>query len=373
MPDFWPYMAHNETPRSLRTLTEIQTTDDEEFRTPLSPPRKYFEYQTFLTSQEDRFRAEMLGARVSGEVVDVPDWTQHFRYASAIASADTTLTFDTAHRAYAIGDRIVIWENAESYVIATVLAFTATGLTFDAPIGQDFPRATLAPVWEMECIGAVVVNLVSGNTPVVSASFLQIDAEETKENMPTIYDGLGVLLDQAYVSSGDYMAVTHPAQIIDAAVGGVQQEDTRTNARRAYVVSLVDVGQAAMWRRDRWLAYLEGQTRAFWLPSPQNDLELAINSSGGLNFRVFAAGLATDLIGLDLIINGTVIRRVVAVSDLGDQFSIALNATVPAYTVANPPSIRILRKVRVAQDSVDTLYNPALFSVTTLPVIEVAA
>lgn len=319
LPWLWP--IDGEAVEGFEWQTDVLTSDaGNEQRIALrSLPRRALEYRYLLTGQDQRTAENTLHGNIGG-VWGVPVWFDSTALPAALSAGETVLTLPAEHRDYAAGGTLVITTGPYAHEVVGIDAVTATTVTLSTPTVQDWPA------------GARVMPLRFGRIVDASASGARFTGDALQQVLQFALIGPQPW-PAADESSGNYRSypvwdaaldwrsnpgtgIERPFDELDTRLSDPLR-DLRGGPLSTASISTTLNGRAAIGQHRRWLHARRGRQRAFWLPAPAQDLQLAANVAHGaatldVQHASYAARVEQDPSRRDLDIrlrNGTRIRR----------------------------------------------------------------
>lgn len=301
MSQVWPYIPRLGASESLSWLTDVLQSRTTEDRIALRVPRQAFGL-SFSFNDEQMAKAEFAyRSNPYGEWL-LPAWPER-SFVSGVASADVTVAADT-DADYRDGGQAVIWSGDDAVTVIQIDTVGAGVLNLSAPVGADHAEAVVAPLRRAYCPGGMDATRRHHGLTDVSMQWLVLDNAEIPETPFDQYLGLDVMSDPAVITKGLSGRLVYPVVMVDNGFGPAAVETVRDVMRGRHSAYFVDATRAAAWRRKKWLYYLAGRQRAFWLPTWADDLVLALPITAAGNFITVepVLPLPADYVGRHLMI-----------------------------------------------------------------------
>lgn len=368
MPELWPFRPVPSSTESLSWETQVIKTPSTERRVSLRAARQSITYSHLLTDL-DNAEAEWLVRTYPLGDWWVPLWFEASP-AQAIDTAQTVIPANTdAH--YFPGGSLVIWASCSDAIVCEIYSVAPGEVTLAAPVGRSFAKAVVMPVRTAWIDGGLRQSrIVERGLTDVSVTFQVRDTDAPAETPWTQYLGLDLVTKCGTVEPLSASVVPVFASV-DNGQGPIalEPQDEFIASRHTASWRL----KANLWTRRKWLNYIRGRDRAFWLVDWQRDFVL-VNpiSAAAITMTVKKiAPVASDLVGRHVVVDdGTRTARQItgASTDGANQI-----LTIASFGRIIPTSARVglLRKVRLDSDVIELAHQHGFYTATRLPLVEV--
>ncbi|PHS21737.1 MAG: hypothetical protein COA84_15090 [Robiginitomaculum sp.] len=365
----WPFTPLANIVETLAWHTNVLQSRTSEDALSLRVPRQGF---TYRFSFDDRQMAIAEGLYRSNPTGDwlVPVWPER-TLVSNIATADTSLVVNTAAD-YRIGGRAVIIYGQDLVQEITTVAVGVASIDLSAPVGENIAQSAVAPLRVAYCATGLKVDRQFQGRTIVTMGFQVRDNLEIPETPYVQYLGLDVLTDPSLTVRPLSGNIVMPTTLIDNGFGPVVIENIRDVMRGRHAAEFLDATPEARWRRKKWLFYLNGRQRHFWLPTWADDLVLTGPVSAVSNSITVNPILpnVADYVGRHIMVEGdpAIYREVTSavVSGLNHRLYLSpLGVDIPEGRVG------FLNKVRMDADTVEINHEATMRSRTGLQLMEV--
>jgi hypothetical protein len=367
MPELWPFRPVPSSTEALAWETEVLKTPTSERRISIRAARQSISYSYLLRDKENAEAEWLVRAYPLGEWW-VPLWFEASP-AAAYTSAQTVLAVNTdAH--YFAGDSLVIWESCDQATVCEIASVASGAVTLTAPIGRNYPKAVVMPVRTAWMDGGLRQSRIRerGITD-VAVTFQVKDNGPAGESPWPQYLSLDLVTKCGTVEALA-AAVAPVFTTVDNGSGPVALEpkDEFIASRHTMSWRL----QSNLWQRRKWLHFIRGRDRAFWLADWQKDFTLVnpITAAGTTITVRKIAPVAADLIGRHILIDdGTKTPRQItnAVTSGSNQ---VLTIAAVGRDIASA-KISLLRKVRFDSDVLELAHQHGFYTAVRIPLVEV--
>jgi hypothetical protein len=367
MPELWPFRPVPESSESLSWETQVIKTPQTERRVSLRAARQIFDL-TYILRDPENARAEWLVRTYPRGDWWLPLWFE-VSPAQAIGAADTVLAVDTAAHFFA-GGSLVIWASCDAATVHTIEEVAPGSVTLAAPVGVDYAKAVIMPARRCFIDGGLRQSRIreSGKTE-VSISFQCRDTDAPAETPWEQYLGLD-LVTKCGVVEPLAASVVPVFNLVDNGQGpvAIEPQDEFVASRHTMSWRL----KQNLWARRKWLHYIRGRDRAFWLVDWQRDLVL-VNpiSPAAITMTVRKlAPVAEDLVGRHVVIDDGVrtVRAITGAEDSG--VNQILNIASIGRTITSA-KVGLLRKVRFDSDVLELIHQHGFYTAVRIPLVEV--
>lgn len=368
MPNLWPFRPVPTSTEALSWETQIIKTPTTERRIALRPARQSISYSYLLRDQENA-EAEWLIRTYPLEDWWVPLWFEASP-AQAIDPAQTVIEVDTdAH--YFAGGSLVVWASCDAATVCEIDSVAPGEVTLSAPVGATYAKAIVMPVRTGWIDGGLQQSRIRerGITD-ASVTFQIRDDDATPETPWDQYLDLDLVTKCGTVEP--LAASVAPVfSTIDNGAGPVSLEplDEFIASRHTMSWRL----KSNLWTRRKWLHYVRGRDRAFWLVDWQRDFTLVnpISAAAITTTVKKIAPVAADLIGRHILFDdGTrTVREITGATDSGTNHILTIAPI--GRIIQTTARVGLLRKVRLDSDVIEFAHSHGFFSATRIPLVEV--
>lgn len=367
----WPFAPFDQFTEGLEFFTDVMRAFSEEQRVRLlATPRRRFEHTYRMTAREyERARLSMRGVHPGS--FDVPDWPD-FRACEAEVG-DNALVFDNTSPELTSSMSLIIWQDSDTYETLNVSLSSSTGVTLGSPLTNDYPRGRVMRVLDCESPSGLSASKPVGPIRETQVEWVCYDddlpAEDTSDFSTYRSE---FLLDDCPQVGGDALpeSVQRMFEMVDNMVARPFIDSSREQASEVFGLAWQPESRALAWALRRKLYALRGRQKAFWMPSYNNGLELAVTANAGagtvtirdVNLAIGYPDGVADI--YFLLRNGTVItRRTTAITPGASTEVLTLSGTMPVtVTQSNIVMFCTLGRMRLAQDRIEWLHRPAVGS-----------
>lgn len=365
----WPFAPFDQFTEGLEFFTDVMRAFSEEQRVRLiATPHRRFEHTYRMTAREyERARLSMRGVHPGS--FDVPDWSD-FRTCEA-ESGDTVLVFDNTSPELTSTMDIVIWQDSDTYETLDILSSSSTGLTLNIALTNDYPRGRVMRVLDCESPSGLAASKPVGSIREAQVEWVCYDDDLLTEDTSDFGTYRSeYLLDDCPQVGGDALpeSVQRMFEMVDNMIARPFIDSSREQASEVFGLAWQPESRALAWSLRRKLYALRGRQKAFWMPSYNNGLELAMTATAGagsvtirdVNLGVGYSDGATDIYML-LRSGVTIARQVTAITPGSGTEVLTLSGTMPV-TVTQDDIMMFctLGRMRLAQDRIEWLHRPAV-------------
>lgn len=367
MPVLWPFRPVPSSSETLSWETQVIKTPETERRVSMRAARQIFDFSFILRDPENAEAEWLLRAYPLGEWW-VPLWFE-LTAAQAIASSQTVIPVDTdAH--YFAGGSLVVWSSCDAATVRTIAEVEPGSVTLTAPVGSTYARAVVMPVRKCFMDGGLRQSRIRerGLTE-VSISFQCLDTDAPAETPWDQYLELDLVPKCGTVEPLS-ASIAPVFNTIDNAQGPVtlEPQDEFIASRHAMLWRM----KSNLWTRRKWLHYIRGRDRPFWLRDWQKDFVLVNPISAAATTITVrkVAPVAASLVGRSILIDDGIrtARAITAASDSGPNQILTI---APIGRLVESARIGFLRKVRFDSDQIELAHQHGFYTATRIPLIEV--
>ncbi len=302
--------------------------------------------------------------------VGIQLWFQARQITQAAVAIDTVIQISTDDMEIAVGQELsfVTPAGIASNAI-TVDSFTPTAVTLESPIGIILPLGSQGmPVKYGFLRPKGTINTWAINAEDLSLDFTVIEYRDIAELDLAYFDThpidttLPVMIQPLFFPGSTRAGlIEQTLDVLDSRTGDIASRRNEGLARPALdvLVHLESLADAHAWRK--FLYYIRGSWRPFYIPSGTNDLPLGVDFTlGGNTFSIINQGLEevdTTLAprrDLKLTIEGVdYIRRITSVADAGPNETVTIDSVIPGVGTVPAADVRIswLYLVRLENDT----------------------
>lgn len=297
----WPVPADWTQPveEALTWLTDVQhALDGSPTRMPLrAAPRRSFEFGIVEDRRERRI-LENLVFDWSARIWALPIFTDITLLQSPLAASADRVAIDTTGLDFAVGSLAMLWASAERYDLIEVASIAPNEVVF----ARTFDRAWPAGTRIYPCRKARMVEtptLRRKNDRVVTGR-VRFECDEPCDwpaaAPATMYRGYPVLETRPEESDDPSATFARVLVVTDGEVGLIEVDDFSGLVYSRQSFAWLLQGRAARTAHRSLLYWLEGRTRALWVPTWTDDIQMVepVTSSGQV-LVVAAAGIARSL------------------------------------------------------------------------------
>lgn len=363
----WPFAPHDSFIEGLEFFTDVMRAYSEEQRVRLlATPRRRFSHEYVMSTREyERARLMMRGVHPGS--FDVPDWSD-FRACNGTAG-DMALTFDNTSPELDETMQLVMWQDSDTYESLNVSSSSSTGVVLASSLDNTYTRGRIMRVLECDTHDALSASKPVGKYRQAQVEWIHYDdspATQDTSDFGTYRTEL--LLDDCPEVGEEALpeTVVRAFQMVDNLVARPFIDSSQEQASEVFGLAWQPASRAQAWALRRKLMALRGRQRAFWMPSYNNGLELAVNANAGagtVTIRDVELGIGYADGNCDiyfLLRDGTTIaRQVTAITPGSGTEVLTLSGTMPV-TVTQDDIVMFctLNRVRLAQDRIEWLHRP---------------
>lgn len=367
MPELWPFRPLPESTESLSWETQVIKTPETERRISLRAARQIFDFTYRLRDPENAFAEWMVRTYPLGDWW-VPLWFE-VTPAQTIGPSQIVIPVNTdAH--YFAGGSLAIWGSCDAATVHEIESVAPGAVTLSAAVGATYARAVVMPVRRCFMDGGLRQSRIRerGLTD-VSITFQCRDTDAPQETLWEQYLGLD-LVPKCGTVEPLAASVAPVFNTIDNSQGPIAIEpvDEFIASRHSMAWRL----KGNLWTRRKWLHYLRGRDRAFWLADWQKDIVLVNPISAvavSMTIRKVAPNPA-DLVGRSILIDDGIrtARMITGAANLGDNQILTI---APIGRLVTAARVGFLRKVRLDSDQIELAHFHGFYTATRIPLVEV--
>lgn len=330
----WPYPP-SEFKETLSFLTDVRQAPAGEMRDSLRTGR--IEAQLlFPMDFQRRVAAEAVFRQNAMGMWHVPLWPELTRLPSGILSSATSVSGVNTDASYFVGGFAFVTDGS-AWEAIEIAGISPGELSFVGTLSRDYASARIMPTFEAQCAEGLQASREFALDR-LSVGFVGSSPVGFEADPFVVYNGSavgGVVTDASVVVTPLQDGVAQALEFIDTGFGATALERVEKYSRLRSTIAWSDDDSARRWRMKRWLHYLRGRDRGFWLPSFRTDFALIGSaSSGQANFTVSEIEEAAfpDLVGRALYIlgpsGGYSVRTIASLTALGGATRVTVNGTL---------------------------------------------
>lgn len=382
MPTLFPHIPSRVT-ETLEFNTDVRRAFNGELRDSLKPATQRLICE-YVFKDEEALRAEMLFRNQPAGEWYVPVWSEATRYVGTIASGAGSISSVEDDADYRAAGRAAIVETDQKAEVVTTASIsggtlTLTGTTSQAYTGTQETPLMIAPVRTCYAPNGITIDMQFGITTII-IEFLVIEPLDIGESLfSTTLDSIEVVTDVSFVNSPLAGDLAQALELIDNGFGAYSLQTTEGYQRRRSTLALYEITYANRYALKKWLHYIRGKDRPFWLPTWKNDLTLNAPVASGSN-QLATSQIVTDtpsdFVDLGLYVtsvNGNFARTITNATNGASTMTLTLNTT---HGISVPSSARLylMHRVRFDTDRLELIHQNSRDGFVTsfsAPVIEV--
>lgn len=367
----WPFPPRVPTTEKLVFNTDVMQTPEQERRVSLRPARLEM-LHTYLFDEandaraQDLFRSNPLGDW------EVPQWTEWTEFPAPLLAGSTTIPANTSAD-YRVGGQVYLSSSYGLGQARTIATIGTNTLTVTEPTTMvTFGAAPVRLAYCVEGLGGArrFKGLTDRSMKFVTRDWIDLAATPFSQ-----LAGFDVMSDPTVTVTPLLDTVFQAATYIDNGQGPVAVEEMRDILEGRAQLVFMDKTPAERWRRKRWIHYIRGKEKAFWVPTWTDDFTLAATASAAsTNIDVEPLdGLPTSYIGKALMIDDgnklfRTINNAIAIDGVW-RFSLssALGRTISSARIS------LMKKYRADTDEFEIVQEHHVFAETSFTCLEVPA
>lgn len=271
----WPFKPQRDYPETLSWLTDVLRAKSAEQRiTMRTAPRFGFDFEFVLNAQQFS-RAQSMAKSLGAQSFLLPLWAD-VATLGAVNSGVSVLPVDTRYADYRVGGRVMLWQSETEFEIGIIDAKTNSTITLEDPTAQSYAAAQIAPVIAAQFSQPFTVARRGGRYVNASARIISTDSVDLGNagSYPE-YRGEPVITDRIKLLGSINERFEREHSTIDNDTGLIGQVDDYDYAIKGSLLNWQPWTRPDLWALRQWLHYCRGRQRGFWLPSWNNDLQIA--------------------------------------------------------------------------------------------------
>lgn len=272
----WPFAPLSDMTETLEWSTDILRTKAGEQRIALrDAPRQMFAFSHRLSS-EQYSRARALAYENDDMVV--PVWAEKTAVGGLSAGA-TTINLSTAYADYRT--RLVVWQSDALNEYASISSVAGGSITLASGLANTYTAALVMPARLCRVMQGLEATREDRYETSASIQFRALDNADLGAEAYPDYAGFPVMTDPAIVSGGLAESVLREIELADNGVGSPAEVELYDRPAQRFSIAWAAHTMEKRWSVRRFLHYLRGSQKAFWLPSWGHDLTLQANIGAG--------------------------------------------------------------------------------------------
>lgn len=362
----WPFVPQIQFTEELEWMTDVMQAYSTEQRYALrTAPRQAFSY-AFQLDDYQYSRAKALGYSWAHRMYGVGVWAESIRVGALLEGA-TSILLDTTQGDFRANDVILLWESDESYLAAETTTLSAGAVGLKLPLSRPFSNAYVMPLRFARTLAGLTFQRDNPAATTLTVDFSvdnNVDLAVGFTSPFPQYRGRDILTTPSVISGDMQDSAFRGVEVFDNLTGPLLTDPIFGYVTRSEAVIFDPQTRAELWALRRWLHYLRGRQRTFWLPSWENDLTLVQDvQSIDLSIKVrpieYPAAYAVTDILVELTTGTTYYRRLLSGSiDTSGNEVLALETAFPVnFTVAQVRRISFMRHVRLDSDRLELQHS----------------
>lgn len=294
--EVWAFSPQREISEALEWRTDVIRCRSREYRQSVRAiPRQEIAHRYLLTAAE-LAQAGAIARMSGGRPVRLPLWAERCPV-DAIASGAEEITVDVSGTSLVLNDYVVIWETPTKYQIRQVGYIGGSTIEVTAAVTLDFGACFVMPIREAYLQDGLTAEKGEFDLYEVSARFMLTDTRDEANATPLglgTYQSRPVLDIDLILDSAISEEFVRDYTETDSNTGLIYRADGRSVPERRSQMTLVTIAQAEYLSRRRWLCWLRGQQKSFWVPSRLADFTLAADAANTDTYLLVSdAGIRT--------------------------------------------------------------------------------
>lgn len=307
----------------------------------------------------------------------VPDWRYEQPIAAGFAAASLAVTIDAAYFTPAVGDPVIVWQDADNFTETTVVSIVSNTLTL-----ADGPAVAYGIASVLPALSCVVTSQLSTSQSLATfgTASLGVTVTDYADLSPHF---AGNTYDGKYVPGRDVLVQAQSGGIVlgqsrvDMGLGPIQPVRVRTINDWRYSLQLVANTKIELLQAEAVFHTLAGRLVPFWRPTWLQDFTLNANAPAAQSYiRVDVVAPGTDIpaIALERADGTTEFFGVTSWATVGSYTQINFDAALAAdFDIADVLTISIMRLSRLDTDKISFKFGAsgdAMASAATVGIVE---
>ena len=269
----WPFIPQRVHTETLGWKTDVIRAKAGEERIVLRiAPRHTYDYD-YVMDERQFSRAKLISQ--DGEDVYLPIWSE-LTHIDSVSAGAVALTFDTAYAHYIVDGQAIIWSADDDFEIVTIDTLTATGITWTGGLATAHAPAIVMPIKTCKFTQGMRVVRYAQTYSKASIGFITTETENiasTSDGIPAMTE---ILTDCNVLQSGSISeSYFEEMDVLDYDTGDIWSDEAYRYPMRHSVMSWHNSNNAETWAVREWLYNRSGRYGLFWLPSWNNDFDVA--------------------------------------------------------------------------------------------------
>lgn len=368
----WPYMPKADMGEQLTWKTDIiEAYDGTEQRAGIRlAPRQTFSMAHCLTFEEDRRLRGLLFDWLA-RVFAVPVWFEARHPSAPAAVGATVISVDPAYGDFRVDSLLMIWSANDVYDIVEIESIGASSITVKSELIHAYDEsAWVTPCREAYAKSTPAAPRVENVLTEYSIEFVTLDNVDLSDiGTQATYKGRLYLNDCNLMDAATADGWSRTVAVVDNESGRVLQS-SRVDRSRFLTMKMWDAPtMQEVWRVRGLLHWMNGNRRAFYIPTFREDAELASDiGAGSTQMRIRNIGYANFYqsrrpfgdVRLMKIDGSEITRRIIdAVEVDADEELLTLETafSVAPIAVADVDQLQFAMLVRMSSDSAEFLHR----------------
>lgn len=369
-PEIWPFRPVKDLRETLQFSTDVIRTFESETRISRRGARQSLSFSYTIRDPRLAKMEAKLRRRPLGDWL-VPVWHDATLIASTVPG-QTVVAVDT-QADYRVGGYAAFWSACDRVQLRRVEAIGAGSITISHPLDVVSGSAFVAPgriAFLADGIGGSRIRERSGIST-VDVEFIVRDNVDLSATDFVQYLGRDLVTKCGTLEALSF-AVSPDIALVDSDLGSIGREMSRDPIDGRFSL-MWRMDREKLWQARRWLHYIRGRDRPFWLADWQKDFRLAAPIAAADTTILVEPITASpgELIGSHILIDDGVRspRQITAATTSGGNH---LLAVAPLGRDISSAKIRRMRLVRLDADVIEISHRIGFYSEVRLPMIEVA-
>lgn len=355
MPVLFPFEANTDCEEVMQFLTDVLPAYSAEQRIAVrSAPRQILRYDFDMDEADYAAADALVRSQPLGQWY-VPLWFEAIRVGS-ISSGANSITVDATDRDYRVGQRLMIWDTAQTAETVGIGAISDSAITLSSGLSQSYTMAWAAPIVTAVAPAGLSRSRSLETFITTQMQFISVDQANIGNSDFDQYLSSDVVSDRSVMVSDISGQVVQASVTIDSSTGPLVLEPTQSYVRSRNAIQFADEGPDR-YRRRRWLHSILGRQKDFWVPTWNADFAL-LSDIGSADTSIQVSGLTDAAINRHILIETKsghrFYRQIIGAAGQDATISSALGSTV---SIADVSVICFLDLLRMEADEISLIHQ----------------
>ena len=279
----YPYRPLLGITERLSWLTSISPSQDhtEQRSKKRLIPRQFYTYRhSIIDTQIPRFDGFVWKHQTTA--LTLPLWTDATQLGTATTAGSTFVTVATANALYSTDASLVMWSDSKTHEEIAITSVSSSGIHTTGMVSAWTTEAWVMPAHTATINQPANIGNPMHNQATAEVSFRLTDnVNVTAGVAATTYQSLDLFTDRPTIAQPLSRSIDWDRAEVDGQTGPVVVDTRSDFPDKVRSLKYVKGTRADIWTLRQWLYRRTGRIRPFWMPTFQDDAQLASAASSG--------------------------------------------------------------------------------------------